>query len=115
MGPAQFIPSTWMMYKDRIAELTGSKPANPWNNRDAFFATALYLKDSYNSADCRSYGTNNKHILPEQTLRERCAAAKYYAGGRWYTYRFAYGEPVLDRAAGFEADIAVLNGSQANR
>jgi hypothetical protein len=48
-------------------------------------------------------------------LRERCAAAKYYAGSRWYTYRFAYGEPVIDRAERFEADIAVLNGQTASR
>jgi len=115
MGPAQFIPSTWLMYKDRIAEVTGVKPASPWNNRDAFVATSLYLKDAYNSTACRNYGSANKHILPEQTLRERCAAAKYYAGSRWYTYRFAYGEPVLDRAAGFEDDIAVLNSAQASR
>lgn len=115
MGPAQFIPSTWVLYKDRISGITGVKPANPWNNRDAFVATSLYLRDAYNSAACRNYGSSNKHILSEQTLRERCAAAQYYAGSRWYTYRFAYGEPVLDRAAGFEADIAVLNSSQASR
>jgi peptidoglycan hydrolase CwlO-like protein len=115
MGPSQFIPSTWLMYKDRVAEITGVRPANPWNNRDAFIATALYLKDAYNSSSCQSYGSQNKHILPEQYLRERCAAARYYAGGRWYTYRFAYGEPVLDRAAGFEADIAVLESGQARR
>ncbi|MFA5053459.1 MAG: lytic murein transglycosylase [Parcubacteria group bacterium] len=115
MGPAQFIPSTWVLYKDKIAQVTGVKPANPWNNRDAFVATSLYLQDAYNSADCRNYGSANKNVLPEQTLRERCAAAKYYAGNRWYTYRFAYGEPVLDRAAGFEGDIAVLNSSQASR
>lgn len=115
MGPSQFIPSTWVMYKDKISQITGVKPASPWNNRDAFVATALYLKDNYNSSACVNYGNNNRHTLSEQTLRERCAAAMYYAGGRWYTYRFAYGEPVLDRAAGFEADIAVLNSGQANR
>jgi peptidoglycan hydrolase CwlO-like protein len=115
MGPSQFIPSTWKMYTARVSEITGSKPANPWNNQDAFVATALYLKDAYSSADCASYGSKNKHIAPEQMLRERCAAAKYYAGSRWYTYRFAYGEPVIDRAERFEADIAVLNGQTASR
>ncbi|MFA4999353.1 MAG: lytic murein transglycosylase [Parcubacteria group bacterium] len=115
MGPAQFIPSTWALYKNRISQITGIKPANPWNNRDAFVATSLYLQDAYNSADCRNYGSANKNVLPEQTLRERCAAAKYYAGTRWHYYRFAYGDPVLERASGFEADIAVLNSSQASR
>lgn len=115
MGPSQFIPSTWKMYMARISEVTGVKTANPWNNRDAFVATALYLKDAYGSSDCVNYGAKNKTVAPEQMLKERCAAAKYYAGSRWYTYRFAYGEPVIDRAAKFDADIAVLNGQTAKR
>jgi peptidoglycan hydrolase CwlO-like protein len=108
MGPAQFIPSTWNLYKDRIAEVTGNRPPSPWRNIDAFVATALYLKDAYNSAECLNYSRE----IPDQsvTLRERCAAAKYYAGGRWYRYRWAYGEPVLDRAAKFERDIKVISG-----
>jgi len=34
MGPAQFIPSTWMGYKDKVAALTGKNPPNPWDIRD---------------------------------------------------------------------------------
>ena len=45
MGPAQFIPSTWMLVKDRIAAITGSTPANPWSVRDSFLASGLYLRD----------------------------------------------------------------------
>lgn len=106
MGPSQFIPSTWKMYINRIKAVTGDAMANPWNNRDAFVATALYIKDSIDSSDCVNY---SKQIPSQaQTLKERCAAAKYYAGSNWYRYRFAYGESVLDRAARFESDIAIM-------
>jgi membrane-bound lytic murein transglycosylase B len=43
MGPAQFIPSTWMGYRDEVARLTGRSPANPWNIEDAFVAAAAKL------------------------------------------------------------------------
>lgn len=106
MGPAQFIPSTWKLYEEKIAEISGNRPPSPWRNGDAFLGTALYLKDAYNSSACRSYAAQ----IPSerQTLQERCAAARYYAGGRWYTYRWVYGEPVVDRANGFERDIEIL-------
>ena len=45
MGPADFIPSTWMKYAKKIEKITG-KSANPWNIRDAFLAAGLYLSDS---------------------------------------------------------------------
>ena len=43
MGPAQFIPSTWMGYRDEVSRLTGHNPANPWNAEDAFVAAAAKL------------------------------------------------------------------------
>jgi len=109
MGPAQFIPSTWNLYKDDIARATGNNPPSPWSNEDAFMATALYLKDSYYSNSCKEYG----QIIPSdaRTLQERCAAAQYYSGSRWYTYRFIYGEPVVERARNFQKDIDILNGN----
>ena len=108
MGPAQFIPSTWKIYADRIAAATGHNPANPWNNSDAFTATAIYMSDLLGSASCKSYAEANKNVVSYQTLLERCAAAKYYAGGNWYTYRFWYGDPVVQQANAYEDDIAVL-------
>lgn len=125
MGPAQFLPSTWAIYggyeeddngawrynssKDLIRKISGSAgPSNPWSNSDAFIATALYLKDAYDSTSCRMYAANNSNVLPAQELQERCAAAKYYAGNRWYTYRFAYGDAVLNRARQFERDITTI-------
>jgi len=109
MGPAQFIPSTWKLYRSKIQEITGSNPPNPWSHGDAFVATGLYLKDAYNSSSCRNYAEENKNSLPYEFLRERCAAAKYYAGGNWYKFRFLYGDPVVNKAQKFQSDIDVLN------
>ncbi|MBM3281284.1 MAG: hypothetical protein FJY91_00830 [Candidatus Harrisonbacteria bacterium] len=103
MGPSQFIPSTWNLYKDRVSSLTGNTPPSPWRNLDAFVATALYLKDARESSACVAYGQE----IPSQSsvLQDRCAAAKYYAGSRWRTYRFTYGDRVLKHAEKFEEDI----------
>ena len=96
MGPAQFIPSTWVMYQDRIAVVTGQRPANPWDPRTAAFASALLLKD--NGADA---GT------PEA---ERLAALRYLAGWKNASnpsYAF-YGNDVMSLAAKFQNDINVV-------
>ncbi|MEK7076839.1 MAG: hypothetical protein AAB967_01260, partial [Patescibacteria group bacterium] len=105
------IPSTWKLYQSSIEKVTGSSPANPWNNADAFVGTALYLKDSLSSASCRNYVSENKNVADTQTLSERCAAAQYYSGGRWYTYRWVYGEPVIVKANKFQKDIDILENS----
>jgi len=110
MGPAQFIPSTWKIYESDIAKVTGNNPPSPWNNADAFAATGVYMQDLLNSSSCQKYGEANKHLVDKQTLVERCAAAKYYSGGNWYTYRFWYGDPVVQKANEFEKDIAILEG-----
>ncbi len=109
MGPAQFIPSTWKLYESKISGVTGNNPPNPWNNSDAFAATAVYIKDLLSSSSCIDYAKANQSTVSYQTLTERCAAAKYYAGGNWYTYRFWYGDPVVQQANAYEDDIAVLN------
>lgn len=68
MGPSQFIPSTWELFKDRIGKLValaGDK-VDPWNPEQAIMATALYLSDlgassgrytAEISAACKYYGT----------------------------------------------------------
>jgi len=115
MGPAQFMPTTWWDikngtgYKKRIASVTGHNPPSPFDNLDAFTGTALYLKDAYNSSACVSYASVNQNVLPYEYLRERCAAAKYYAGGNWRAHRLGYGDRVAERADKFQKDIDVLN------
>lgn len=101
MGAAQFIPTTWMLYRDRIAAVTGSNPPSPWRNSDAFVGTALYLKDALAACANTSYNSG--------TAKIKCAAARYYAGGNWSRFLSSYGSATLSRMQRFEDDIAVLN------
>lgn len=114
MGPSQFIPSTWAVYggivnngsgwvysesSDAIRRINGSGlPANPFNNQDAFIATALLLRD--NGAD-GSYAGN------------RLAALRYYAGwgGASNPANAFYGNQVMDRKARLDSEIKILAGS----
>lgn len=99
MGPAQFIPSTWTSYQNRIAKLAGhvGRPANPWDNLDAFTAIALYMTDLGASA--------------QTPTAERTAALKYFAGSYYTNPRFApYGDSVMKFAANFQQEIDILNG-----
>lgn len=100
MGPSQFIPSTWVMYKDRIAKATGESPPNPWNARTAIFATALLMMD--NGADGGTYAS------------ERKAALKYFAGGNWSKPAYAfYGDDVMEFATQFQKDMDILDGKMS--
>lgn len=93
MGPAQFIPSTWMGYKDKVAKLTGKSPANPWDIRDAFAASAIKLVAG--GADSTYQGQWN-------------AAMRYFSGSTNVRFRF-YGDSVMNLTAKYEKDIADLN------
>ena len=91
MGPAQFIPSTWVAYGPKVTSLTG-KPSNPWDIRDAFLASAIKL---------RAGGANN-------TLEgEFNAAMRYFAGSVNLKYRF-YEDNVAAIAARYQKDIDTL-------
>ena len=116
MGPAQFIPSTWVTYggfvkdasgawvydqsSDRIRQLTGkSSPSNPYDKQDAFMAAALLMAD--NGAVGGAYAD------------ERMAALRYFAG--WGnasnpSYAF-YGDGVMGHATQIQSEIDILKGN----
>ena len=115
MGASQFIPSTWAIYggysknssgawsysrsNDAIRTLLGkSSPSNPFNNQDAFTATALLLRD--NGAN-GSYGS------------DRLAALRYYAGwgGASRAENQFYGDQVMERKARLQNEIKILSGN----
>jgi membrane-bound lytic murein transglycosylase B len=102
MGPAQFEPSTWELYVSQIASITGDNPPSPWDNADAFVATALYLKGAMQG--CEANYTAQLDI-------DRCTAAKYYAGGGWKNYLWTYGEATVEQEQTFAQDIATITGS----
>ena len=111
MGPSQFIPSTWAMYggfvnaggtwvydsgSDRIRQVTGSGSAsNPFNNQDAFIATALLMRD--NGADGSTGG-------------DRLAALRYYSGwgGASNPANAFYGEQVIQRKLRLKEEIRII-------
>lgn len=96
MGPAQFMPTTWQLYKNMISEATGHKPPNPWDALDAFMAAALLLKDN---------GATRKDQNAEWK-----AALRYFAGSNWNnpSYKF-YGDDVIYLANKYQNQIDILN------
>ncbi len=111
MGPSQFIPSTWAIYggivnngsgwtydknSDAIRRINGGKlPANPFNNQDAFIATALLLRDN---------GANGTYS------GDRLAALRYYAGwgGATNPANAFYGDQVMNRKSRLAQEIQIL-------
>lgn len=92
MGPAQFIPSTWIRYDDSISNITGM-PADPWDIKDAFLAAGLYLRD---------LGASNNEFN---------AAMRYYSGSPpWgWAEQQSYGYPVINRAKQYQKEIDLLS------
>lgn len=101
MGPSQFIPSTWEIFKKRIASAVGvsQNEANPWNPEHSFTATAIYLSDL--GAVSGSYSA------------ERNAACRYYSGRKCDNQKPVnsfYGTQVLQKAEDIQANIDFLRG-----
>ncbi len=68
MGPAQFIPSTWVLFEGRLKAILGAAP-NPWKPMDSFMAAGLYLSD-LGGASTRAVSTT----------AQKNAACRYYSG-----------------------------------
>lgn len=87
MGAAQFIPSTWVMFEDRITNALNIDAADPWRARDAFMAAGIYLTDL--------------GAKPSSYSAERDAACKYFSGSKCSRSSWAatYGTQVMAKAA----------------
>jgi len=93
MGAAQFLPSTWLAYEDKVARLTGHHPPSPWRIEDSFMAAALKLAQD---------GASSK-----TEEGELAAAKKYLSGNPNCTKSICnwYANLVLDKAAEIEKNL----------
>lgn len=92
LGPAQFLPTTWLAYEERVAQLIGRQP-NPWNIEDAFMASAVKLANAGATAKTRT---------------AEIGAAKAYIGGKTTcSSRICnyYANAVLNKAAIIEQNL----------
>lgn len=88
MGPAQFIPSTWKGMAKKVANALGIQTPDPWNPRDAFTASAMFLADLGGSGS--SYTGQIR------------AACKYYGSGG---SSCSYGKQVMAKAANIQKNM----------
>ncbi len=98
MGPAQFIPTTWLLFESKVAQMTGHNPPSPWNGEDSFTASAIFLADSGAKSQARA--------------GELAAARTYISGrsacpasGAARTACLAYANRVLSLAADIDRVI----------
>lgn len=94
MGPSQFIPSTWVLFQNRIATALGISSPDPWNPQDAFMASALYLSDLGASSG--------------DAVSERNAACRYYSGRACDSKKPAnsfYGDEVIAKATSIQVNM----------
>lgn len=91
MGPAQFIPSTWKIFESRLKSILGHE-ASPWEPRDAFMASSMYL------TDLGAIGTS--------TSAQSRAACKYYGSGG---ATCGYSKSVMNLKNKIQVDIDYMN------
>jgi len=88
MGPAQFMPNTWIGYKAQVEKTTGHTPANPWDLKDSMVALGLKL----GAVDGVKSGNRGAWAK---------AAGMYLAGSNWDNYSW-YSDRVLHYADDFK-------------
>lgn len=97
MGPAQFIPSTWKLFQNKIAQALGKPASDPWDPQDAFMASGFYLADLGATA--------------QTFTAERNAACRYYSGRSCSGSNTFYGNQVMQRVTAIQANIDILGGN----
>ncbi len=93
MGIAQFMPSTWMGYKNKISSATGNKPSNPWNVVDGIMGMTIKLARAGASSKSGEY----------------IASKRYYCGGPsspyWHSKCDDYADNVQYWADNYESKM----------
>jgi len=92
MGPAQFIPSTWKLFANRLQDILGHY-ANPWSPKDAFMASGVYLTDL--------------GAVGNSTSKQNKAACKYYGSSG---SSCGYSRSVMKLKSGIQDNIDLLSG-----
>jgi membrane-bound lytic murein transglycosylase B len=82
MGVGQFMPDTWLEYKDRVAGIVGKENPDPWNLTDGIVAMAIKLSDV-------------PGVTRHNRYAEKNAAKIYLSGGtsrryNWYANKIQY-------------------------
>lgn len=73
LGVPQFMPDTWLDYKDEISRIVGKDNPDPWNARDGVVAMAVKLADV-------------NGVTEHNSLAERNAAKMYLSGTTHWQY-----------------------------
>jgi membrane-bound lytic murein transglycosylase B len=87
MGIAQFLPKTWLTVNNEVSQITGNRPANPWDPQDAFVAVGVKLQKMGAAGGNRD--------------KEWEAAGRYFAGGNYQRFPW-YADNVLERATKYK-------------
>lgn len=82
MGIPQFMPDTWVEYRDRIAELAGTDTPDPWSLRDGVLAMALKVADVP--------GVSQHNVWAERRASKMYLSGTTSSRYEWYASRIQY-------------------------